>query len=312
MSLLDEVQQASNKMADHTDTSGGGGDFDNSPPDAGPATFRFIGYVEMGDRPEEYQGKPKTPTREVRLMFQVMSKRHIKTYEKDGVTHEFRPIITVKHRVKTGEKAAFGKMFRKMRRERSEITNMAQMLGEAFYGKIVHGKSADGSKTYANLRDADGNWQLEEPRLYDPVAETWQNIDVAAATEPVKLLLWDYPSKAQWDSIYIEGEREVTEKLADGTEVKKTVSKNWMQEDIVKNALDFEGSPLEAIVAGLGNLKIEKAESKPAAAEKPTAGVEVAKSEPAPAETTAADPAPAQEPQKANQSAADMLAGMGL
>ena len=67
------------------------------------------------------------------------------------------------------------------------------------------------------------------------------------------LMLWDFVTKEQWDSIFIDGT--VMRKKEDGTE--EEVSKNWLQLDIMQKATDFEGSPLHDLLDGLGGLTLE-------------------------------------------------------
>jgi len=81
---------------------------------------------------------------------------------------------------------------------------------------------------------------------------------VPEATIPLRLLLWDQPTTEQWDSVFIDGTRTVKR---DGIEVQE--SKNWLQQDIVENALDFGGSPLEIMLNGIDNLELPGAEVVP-------------------------------------------------
>jgi len=75
---------------------------------------------------------------------------------------------------------------------------------------------------------------------------------VPEATIDIRLLLWDTPTQEQWDSVFIDGDRTV--KNDKGEEV--TESKNWLQRDIVTNALNFAGSPLEQMLNGVGDLEM--------------------------------------------------------
>ena len=69
-------------------------------------------------------------------------------------------------------------------------------------------------------------------------------VPVPERLSPRKVFLWNKPNKATWDSLFIDGTYE-----KDG----ETVSKNFLQ-DTIKKALNFEGSPIEEMLEGLGEL----------------------------------------------------------
>lgn len=264
MSLLDQAQSA----ADYTDhTVDNGGQFNNEPPAAGPTTARFVGYVEIGSRAQRaYQGQEKPPADEVRLYFELLGKKHRKEVgEGDDKRTVGRVMNLFPITIKTGDKAKFRKLFNKMAYGRSDIKHMAAMLGEGFKVTVVNTeKEVDGKKrTYSNLTDSEGNWLVGAPvaevTTEDGEIET-KPLPVPEATVPLKLLLWDNPTKEQWDSIFIDGTRTVKDK--DG---EREVSKNWLQEDIVENALNFEGSPLQSLLAGVADLTLDpEPEEEPA------------------------------------------------
>ena len=72
------------------------------------------------------------------------------------------------------------------------------------------------------------------------------------------MLLWDTPTKEQWDSVFIDGEYN---KTVDG--VTTTVSKNFIQ-GIAMQASNFTGSALESLVIGTDDLVKELAVPAPA------------------------------------------------
>lgn len=214
---------------------------------AGKTIARFVGYVEMGQRPQTYQGKPKPAAMLAYLFFELLGKNHQRTLE-DGST---APIIHMERvTIKTGEKANFRKLFMKMRADDSEITHIAQCLSRGYILDIKHSQSEDGSKTYANCRDADGTWLVAPPRVEDPLTGDVREVPIPEPRTPYKLLLWDQPSKEQWESIFIDGSYTKT----DAKGVETEVSRNWMQNDIRKNAVNFEGSALHDLLIGLGDL----------------------------------------------------------
>jgi hypothetical protein len=131
------------------------------------------------------------------------------------------------------------------------IAHPALMIGEGFILTILHNeveKDVGGKKqkiTYANIKDASGNWQVGAPVRVDEEGET-QPLKIMAATVEERCLLWDAPDMDQWNSLYIPGTRT---KKVEGQEVE--VSKNWLQQ-LVTEAVNFEGSPVQTLIASLG------------------------------------------------------------
>lgn len=213
---------------------------------AGPTPARFIGYVEVGKHAQEFDGKAKSDALEAILTFELNGKKHQIEYEKDGETHHTTNIKRENLAVYTTAKAGFKKLFNAMRAEREEITHMAQMLNEPFLIHVVHNADkTDPTKIYANIKD-DNGWRVGPP-VYtpDPLEPSITKIlPVPEATKPLMLLLWDNPTKEQWDSIFIDGTRTVKK---DGKETE--VSKNWIQERCLA-AKDYETSALADMLTG--------------------------------------------------------------
>ena len=266
--LLNEANEAADELENQSEAKAGG--FDRETPPAGPTPARFIGYVEVGKRKQKpYQGKDKPDADEVRLYFEVNGKKHQREITVDGVTKTVTNIITVKVAKKLDTKAAFFKLFNKMRYGR-DIKHMSQMLGEGFLVNVIHnvGEAKDGkpAPVYANLKTGGeaGEWTISAPMyLADPLdPESMTKLLVPEVTQNLRLFLWDKPSKAQWDSLFIDGTRTVK----DDKGVEREVSKNWLQEDIVTGARNFAGSPLQTLLGGLGDLSLtpEEPETRPA------------------------------------------------
>lgn len=250
--LVAQAKAAAEQLEDQTEVNAGG-DFEYETPPEGMTPARFVGYVELGKRGQRpYQGKDKPDADEVRLYFELNGTKHQRKVVVDGVEKTFTNTIQVKVAKKLSDKAAFYKLFKKMLYGRDSITHMAQMLGEGFLIRVVHNTvEKDGKKNvYANMRDDDGNWLIQSPMMENPLTNETTPVPVPDVSQSIKLLLWDAPSKEQWDSIFIDGTRTV--KDAKGVETE--VSRNWIQEDIVKNAKNFEGSALEAMIGGIGDL----------------------------------------------------------
>lgn len=298
--LINEASEAADELGDQSEAKSGG--FDREVPPAGPTPARLIGYVEVGKRKQKpFQGKEKPDADEVRLYFELNGKKHVREIEVGGVKKTVTNILTVKLAIKLDEKAGFFKLFKKMRYGRDSVKHMSKMLGEGFLVTVVHNKQVgkDGKEiVYANLKTDDGEWMIGAPMyLADPLdPDSSTPLPVPAVTQNLRLLLWDKPSKMQWDSLFIDGSRTVKDDKGQESEV----SKNWLQEDIVQNAQNFEGSALQTLLGGLGDLSLEpEAPSSPAKA---------------PPATKAATPAatPAKAAAAPAGEAVDPLAAMGL
>jgi hypothetical protein len=250
--LLNQVNKSVEKgrVADQTEDKGG---FEREviPENKLGYPARFIGYVEVGDRDGgEWQGKKKPNVRKAYLFFQLLSKKLRKEVEVDGETKVVYPVHRIMVDVKVGEKANLTKLFKRMAAGR-ELTHIAQMLGEAFKVGIVHSHKKEGEKivaTYENSRTPDDGWLVFPPMRVqvDPETDEEEHVPmkVMEPTEALRLLLWDDPTPEQWDSIkgrpfeYGKGDN------------KETFDGGFYQYLCVHEALDFAGSPLEAMLSG--------------------------------------------------------------
>lgn len=295
---------------DQTETKGG--NFEYEVPPAGVAAARFVEYIELGKQQQRpYMGKPKPDAEEVRLTFELLApaSKHVKEIEVDGVKRQIANRVGFKISKKLGEKAAFKHLFNKMRYGRDGIVHMAQMLGEAFIVTVVHNtvKGAEGrpDRTYVNLRTPEGEWQVQAPFRVDPMTDESTPIRVPEPIGDVRIFLFDNPTKESWEALFIDGSRTVKDDKGN----EKEVSKNWLQETIL-GATNFEGSALQQMLGGLGNLPgAEPAD--PLAADTPPAP-EKSPEKPAEAPKAAkptAEPKPA--PRQA-EAAQDDLAALGL
>lgn len=231
-----------------------GGDYEYTPPKVGKTVGRFIEYVELGNRVTYYLGKPKPPAPLVRVTFELLNEKRgdIREIEVEGGKKKVADRITIEMPIKTNDKAKFYKIFKSMAAGRENITHMAEMLGEAFVLNIIHEKDdKDPKKIYAKLYTQESGSQISAPRAEDPIAGT--SVDISAhvppALSPLRIFLWGNPTKECWDTLYIDGTREVKDEKGNVTQE----SKNWLQEKII-SATDFEGSALQQMLAGLGNL----------------------------------------------------------
>lgn len=237
------------KLANHNEKTAS---VDFPVPPAGKTVGRFIEYIELGVQPRKaFAGKAKQPIAQVRIAFELLNKKNIREIEVDGKKVKLADRISPPPMaLSLHDKAGFNALYEQMRYGREDITHMAQMLGEPFLLDIVHNESTtkgkDGKehkKTYANIKT------IGAPQIEDPVAETVRQLTVPPALSDIKVFVFDNPSQEAWDTLFIDGSKEV--KGADGTLT--TQSKNYIQETIMK-AKNFGGSALEQMIGGLDNL----------------------------------------------------------
>ncbi len=219
--------------------------FDRPLPREGVALLRLRDYVELG-RHESNVATYK-PALKVLLTFELNHPDHM--VEFDGKQEP--SIITIRLNKGGTAKSGYKKLFNVMNKAcGGQCHHFVQMIGKAFLGEIYHNTNGEGDKkkTYANL-DLDGAWSLKAPVQVDTLTNTKTAIPVTELHGIAKAFLWENPSiedadvVAMWDSIFIEGEREVEDAK---TKTKKTVSKNWIQETIMKN-IEWEGSTTQAL-----------------------------------------------------------------
>lgn len=294
-------------------------------PPAGQTPMRFIEYIELGHQPQKpFQGKPKQPCPEVILTFELLGQKYVREVDVEGGKKLISDILSERVQIKLSDKANFRKLFGKMTYGRSEITHLAQMLGEPFKGTITHSpatnEKGEAIKQYANLRTEDGTIGIAAPFMNiplvdadgEPTGETERKaLKVRDPLRPLRIFLFDNPTKETWDSLFIDGYREI--KNADGTTTKQ--SKNWIQERIL-GSTQFTGSALEALLHEVGGLSIDP-EVAPASDEVGS-GDEVDQT-PAPATGNVPPAAAAAQANKAQatkpsatDAAADALAALGL
>lgn len=226
-----------------------GGDFERVLPEAGMGVCRFREYVELGTHDTATKAYPnKKPAKKARFVFELTTPKHVREVEKeDGTKFKIPHFITIECAISASEKSNFIKLFRQMNWEGTS-THPAQLLGKPFLCEIVHAwaKGDDPKKdkpSYANLQK-DGVYTIAPPRKVDPLAGTVEELAVPELLNPVKLFLWDMPTKDTWESLFIDGTYE-----RDG----KEFSKNWIQEKIL-GAKDFPGSALETMLQDIGEL----------------------------------------------------------
>lgn len=247
--------EASSNQSENTS-----GTFERSIPDEGPVVMRFIEYIEFGPQKQTFGGKPKPDCLEAQFTFEILNKTRIRDVEKDGATIQFTDTISNRYAIKLNEKSGFRKLWNAMTYGRENIKHVLRMINEPFKGNIKHNvvPEANGKpeRTFANLEDAAGNIAVYSPFIEKVDEDTGDltkvELKVRENIRPVRIFLWDHPTKETWDSLFIDGTSE--RKNADGTVT--SVSKNWIQERIIGSPA-YPGSSLEAMLSDLGGLNLD-------------------------------------------------------
>jgi len=224
-------------------------------PREGVALLRFVDYIELG-RHESNNSKYK-PSLKVVLAFELNHPDHL--VEFDGKKEPTRMMIRLNKGATA--KSGYKKLFNLMNKAcGGDKKHFVEMLGSAFLGEVFHNSVGEGDqkKTYANLDDESG-YSLKAPVQVDALSGNKTPIPVSEVHGECRAFLWENPSltdediKEMWESIYIEGTREVEDPK---TKEKKEISKNWIQENIMKN-LEWEGSTTQALTQEHINLDDE-------------------------------------------------------
>lgn len=195
---------------------------------AGYAFGRLVEYIEFGNQPQEFAGKAKDPALEFTLGFALTGTAPSgETYHlPDGTPAILRTYNTALSR---DDRSRSYKLFKALN-WKGTAKSFAQLLGQPILVKIVHVAKSKTDATIVSRIDLAGFL----PPL-DPVSQQPYNIP-DAPDNLYRMFLWDKPTKAAWDSLFIDGEYEGK-------------SRNRIQEQIL-GALDFQGSQLQALLGG--------------------------------------------------------------
>lgn len=227
----------------------GGGEY--TPPAAGVALCRFIGYIETGKRTRTIPGKPPKQADEVRLVFELHGPKHEPKKLDDGTLLPHR--LSIDTALSLNEKANFFKLFQRMNYE-GKATHMSQLLGQPFLCTVVHETGKDG-KVYAKLKD-DSGFTIRPPRQEDALTGETRVIPVPPAISPIRIFVWNAAPEfigKMWDTLFIDGSYD------DGR------TKNVLQE-LVKSADNFVNSPIFQYLQTSGvNMELGAAQAQPAA-----------------------------------------------
>ncbi|WP_152035566.1 hypothetical protein [Paraburkholderia caledonica] len=214
------------------------------PPAPGLAYARFVGYFELGKHEEDVRGELVLVDK-VDLVFELSGPNHQPRKMDDGTLIPHR--ITVQETLSFSDRANFFKLFTAMNAAHGgTATHMAQLLGKPFIVEVFHRKSADGTKTYANLKGPDG-YNVTGLRSIDgDDTPALRPHEIPLLTAPM-FFIWDAADKEMWDSLYIPGFYE-ERKDDKGNVISPKRSKNVLQERIMK-AKNWPEHPLAVIAA---------------------------------------------------------------
>tara|TARA_R110000851_G_scaffold57574_7_gene134072 strand:- start:5488 stop:6321 length:834 start_codon:yes stop_codon:yes gene_type:complete len=219
--------------------------FERELPRAGVALMRLREYIETGRH--ESKNPTHKPALKAMLIFELSHVDHL--IDIDG--KKVPQTMIVRTNKGMTSKSGFKKLFNVMNAAHGGVfTHFTQMIGKSFLGEIFHNVSGEGDKavTYANL-DKDGAWSMKAPVQVDALSNSSVPIPVRELDGLPRAFLWENPSivdadvVTMWESLFIEGTREVEDKT---TKEKKEISKNWIQETIMKN-IEWEGSTTQAL-----------------------------------------------------------------
>ena len=228
----------------------------------GIAFAQLIEVVELGKQPQEYNGQAKDPVMEVQLAFALTGQCQTpdangafeKYTNEDGTPYIIRPYSMAMSR---NEKAAAFKLFKALNYKGTAKT-FGQLLGQKWLVNVVHVPKSQKDKTIVSRLDM-GSFR---PAI-DPMSG--QPYPIPDAPDSYfKAFAWAKPTLAAWDSLFVEGEWAAVE-AKDGKPARAAQSKNKVQETIL-GAIDFDGSPLQALLLANGKPIPSKAPSAPVAA----------------------------------------------
>lgn len=253
------------KGTDQTQASVG---FTSETPEEGACTLRLIDYIELGQHEDEYQGEKKTP-KQVYLNFEVSGPKWPAENPETGRTKPFTIGFTLT--LSNSDRATFHKLFTTMA-QGTDAKHMMELLGHPFVGEIIHNKSKDGKKTYANLNSKAKGYTIKP--AFDEIPNRATGgvdripVEVPELVSPIRCFLWDFADKEQWDSIFIDGITPAKTDEKTGEELYPARSKNWLQ-GLIRNALNFKGSPIADVLEGAGELDLPDAEVPARKSDKP-------------------------------------------
>ncbi|CCI88404.2 hypothetical protein BN110_033 [Yersinia phage phiR8-01] len=216
-----------------------GGDY--TPPHAGKAKARLVGYIETGPQ-KDAKYPEKKPGNKFQLVFQLYGKN---ADGQEWVRNDGNPmtITTRKFSVSRNEKAHAVKIFRQMAPKR-DAAHFMELLGRAFWVEIEHNvqpakEQGKPDVVFANIIEAGLKPAVKEVLDDDDNVVGYRELAVPEPKDSDFVLLeWDVPSKEDF------------EKLTEG------------QKKTLRAATGFKGGAWEALVGG-GNPAATDAPDEP-------------------------------------------------
>lgn len=272
MSILNIANEIATQGPDLTKAVAGGGGGPRQIPAVGLAQARLIGYIETGAH--EYKttvagAKVDKCSPHAVLEFELSGPKYPPIEVGEGENKKLIP-HTIRQTLKNisqNEKAAYYKTFNKMNWDQ-KAKHFSQLLGKPFQIMIEHW-TPDESKPEEKVAQIARDNGIRPPVYEDPLSGETKSIDPPAPRSELKLFLWTAPPEhipSLWASIFIDGEYTVGE-----GDKEKTISRNYWQNKI-KEAKNFEGSPIHEFLAAQGEQFLPPKQSAPAGLETATAG----------------------------------------
>ena len=240
--------------------------FERELPKAGVAFLRLIGYIETG-RHESFN-KTYKPALKTQLIFELSNIKHLIDIDGKKVPQKFTLRMNKGMTAKSGYKKVFNMMNKALG---GGHTHFFQMFGKPLMGDIYHNKIKVGTPdetTYANL-DNEGAFSFRSPMKEDDLTGEQTEVKIPELHNKLQGFLWENETTsdeayiAMWENLFIEGEREVVDKV---TNEKVSKSKNWIQ-DLIMSNMEWEGSTCQALTQehlSLDEVSLEKVpENKP-------------------------------------------------
>lgn len=215
----------------------------SAPMPIGMAQARLIRVIELGEHSQKdfTTKKHKSFAKEISLAFALWGNGRLEdgtqtTYHnpETGAPRIWVPFDMAMSR-NTGSTAF--RMFKQLN-WRGDKVNFAQLLNSTFLLPFTLQNKSRTDTTQVVKLNIDG---ITGP--FNPMDQSMLQIP-EVKTEDMRLFLWDFPNKAAWDSLFVEGEWP-----AKGD--KPAESKNKIQNKIMA-ANNFNGSPLQILLAGGG------------------------------------------------------------
>lgn len=279
------ISQAAAESVNLSEASKGGG---ATPPNAGTCIATVVGYVELGRRVKKgYKGAPDKKVRKGRFILELAGGTNPHTMSEGDNPVKIAKRINVNVWLPEPGKQPSAKsglylFMSAVNYEKDPAIKIpAQLIGK--HVKVIVSveeftNEAGEVIKYGSIGGAQDGFKISAPRidLTDEAGMPTGEFKVIPAPERVsdlRCFLWDYPSMEMWDSLFIDGEYEA-KPAENGKAAVPAKSKNVIQEEVMQ-ALDWEGSPMQTLLASKGiDLNVDDIASADAPAGSSSAAVD--------------------------------------